>query len=485
MKNNNTYQLIDIHLRDYLEGDGEVIEGVDPVSFMTSNRFDLGFKLFYIEMQSKEGAFAREMYREHIRAFSLGTFTELGQMHKNNLEDYIDSFHNTLKDVELNGFDAKKTLIPLSINGSIINGAHRISSAIYMRKNVACVRLNLPCPRYDYKFFYERKVSEKFLDAAANKFIEYADNVYVAFIWPSAKGRDDQLANVFSNIVYRKDVKLTYTGAYNLLSQLYCQELWLGRPENNYSGVRAKLIECFKTFEPVKVIAFRSETHADVIALKERVRRMFNLGKHSIHITDTKEEAIKAGRLVFNRNSLHFLNYAQPIRSQSFETQLLKIKQLIRYNDTIQQHIAFDSGIVLSLYGLRKASDIDYFLADGVNIVMVERGFESHAQELVYHGVGKDDLIYDPDLYFYYEGIKFISFDQLYKMKRVRRGVKDLIDCELMDALIEENRYKKFKSICMQNIYYLQVLLKVKCISLLRWAGLLGLAKKVYNFLHK
>ena len=485
MSKDNISKLIEIHFRDYLVGYGGGLEDIDPLSLMTSNRFDLGFKLFYLEMRKKESVFTREMYREHIRAFSLGEFTELGQDHKNNIEDYVDSFHNTFEDIELNGFDGQKTLIPLSINGSILNGAHRISSAIYVNINVACARLNLPCPRYDYKFFYERKVPEEYLDAAANKFIEYADNVYVAFVWPSARGMDTQLAEIFGKIIYRKDVSLTYVGAHNLLSQIYCQESWLGRPENNYSGVRAKLIECFKTFEPLRVIAFRCDTHAEVIALKEKIRGIFNLGKHSIHITDTKEEAVKAGRLVFNKNGLHFLNYAQSSRSQSFEMHLLKIKQLIQCNNINPRDVAFDGGIVLSLYGLRKASDLDYFLSDSVNLVIDEMGFESHEQEVLYHGVCKDELIYNPNLYFYYDGIKFISFEQVYKMKRARRGAKDLIDCELMEALIEENKYKKFKSICLQNIHYTQVFLKIKCISLLRWIGLLSLVKRVYRLIYK
>ena len=46
--------------------------------------------------------------------------------------------------------------------------------------------------------------------------------------------------------------------------------------------------------------------------IKDKIREVFNVGKHSVHITDTKEEAIRTARVVFNDNSIHFLNYAKP-----------------------------------------------------------------------------------------------------------------------------------------------------------------------------
>ena len=38
----------------------------------------------------------------------------------------------------------------------------------------------------------------------------------------------------------------------------------------------------------------------DVLIIKEQVRELFNVGKHSVHITDTKEEAIRTARIVCN-----------------------------------------------------------------------------------------------------------------------------------------------------------------------------------------
>ncbi|HCK0044366.1 TPA: hypothetical protein NW722_003875, partial [Vibrio cholerae] len=135
------------------------------------------------------------------------------------------------------------------------------------------------------------------LDIAATKFVEYADNVYIAFVWPTAQGFDEEIERIIPNIIYRKNIKMTPNGAHNLLSQIYFGEPWLGTVENNFRGSKNKVTECFKTFDFMRVIAFQADSLDSVLQIKENIRQIFNVGKHSIHITDTKDEAIRMARM--------------------------------------------------------------------------------------------------------------------------------------------------------------------------------------------
>ena len=45
-----------------------------------------------------------------------------------------------------------------------------------------------------------------------------------------------------------------------------------------------------------------------ISAMKERIRKLFHLGKHSVHISDTNEEALTIARAVLNRNSVRMLH---------------------------------------------------------------------------------------------------------------------------------------------------------------------------------
>jgi hypothetical protein len=283
--------LIESHFQDDLKKDNYEIITKNAKDLLTFTRFDLAFKLFYLDIKYKNKKLAKEVYIEHIRAFSLGQFIEPGNEEKYGIDKFIDEFDKTFKSIKENGFDKNQTLIPLSKNSSIANGAHRIASAIYLDKKVDCVQIDSCDHIYNYEFFYKRNVSENILDMIANKYIEYANNVYIAFLWPIGIQKDKEAKEIFKNIVYENKIKLNHNGAHNLLSQIYYGEKWLGCIENNFSGANAKLIECFKTFDEFSIIAFESNNLDEVLKIKEDIRDLFGVGKHSIHITDTKEES--------------------------------------------------------------------------------------------------------------------------------------------------------------------------------------------------
>lgn len=282
-----------------------------------------------------------------------------------------------------------------------------------MNIEISAVDINTDDHIYDYKFFYNRNVPKPFLDFAAQKFIEFSSNTYIAFIWPSAKGFDSELKNIISNIVYRKDIVLNLKGAHNLLSQIYSGEKWLGNIENNYRGVHAKLVECFKNFNPVRVIVFQEDELENVLLIKEKIRELFKIAKHSIHITDTKEEALRISKLVFNENSIHFLNHSNPNRFLSFHKKINKFKNFLKENKIESENVVLDSGIVLSAYGLRESKDIDFISLDDLNYKKQNTLIDNHDTELIYHKEKKEELIFNPQFYFHFIDFKFISFKQL------------------------------------------------------------------------
>ena len=324
--------LLENHLYGNLKLESYKTKTIPAIKLLTFNRFDIAFKLLYLEMLKFDIEFSKEIYKEHIRAFSLGKFTEPGNDDKNSFDKFTNDFDKTFEDIKLNGFDANKTLIPLSKNGSIANGAHRVASAIYLGKDVDCVEIDTRDHIYDYKFFYSRNISSSILDTVVTKFGDYSDNLHIAFLWPTAKGYDEEIEKIIPNIVYRKEIKLNPNGAHNLISQIYYGEEWLGSVEDDFRGSQGKLVECFNNFEPVRIIAFQAESLNEVLEIKDKVRDIFNVGKHSIHITDTKEEAIRVARVAFNDNSIHFLNYAKPNQYISTYRKIGIFKQFIKKN---------------------------------------------------------------------------------------------------------------------------------------------------------
>lgn len=474
-------QYIEAHFYNELIKEEYTIESIKARKLLTHTRLDIAFKLLYLEMIEFDVLFSKKIYKEHIRAFSLGKFTEPGDDEKNSIDKFIKDFNTTFESIKADGFDCNKTLIPLSQNGSIANGAHRLASAIFLDEDVACVKLDTYDHIYDHAFFYKRNIPSSMLDAVVTKFIEYADNVYIAFIWPIAKSSDEQIESIIPNIVYKKEMMLNPNGAHNLLSQIYYGEAWLGDVENDFSGSKGKLVECFKTFDPIKVIVFQSGDLVEVIKIKENIREVFSVGKHSIHITDTKAEAIRTAKIVFNDNSIHFLNYAKPNQYISTHRKIDTFKEFIKANDLNSNDVLLDSSIVLSAYGLREANDTDFFCSDTSKIKVEFDDINIHDEELKYYDENKNEMIYNQNFYFYFNDIKFISFTQLYKMKINRDEEKDKNDCKMMEALIENNRWKEYISKIKQNIYYEKIKLRKKIIAILQNIGLYKITRNIYR----
>ncbi len=476
---------LDQHFEIDLCGDEYDLLYVKAPSLITCNRLDLAFKILYLETKDFAGIrFSKKLYLSHIRALSLGSFKEPGNDNKNSGQEYLNEFEGVFQSIKKHGVEVKKSVIPLSRNGSIANGAHRVASAFVLNKTLPVVKLGTSDHNYDYDFFLHRGMSGSEVEIAVTKFVEYAENCHVALIWPRADGRESEVLKIIPNIIYRNRVSLNYQGAHSLISQIYYGEGWLGDRRDNYPGARNKLVECFRTFGQLRVIVFQSESLDKTQSIKEDIRQLFNIGKHSIHITDSKEEAIRVARILFNKNSIHFLNYANPNKFPTAINGIIQFKSFLARNKIDPGSVVIDSSHILSLYGIREAKDIDYLAREAV-IEFKNELIEDHSSELRFHHEELNELIYCSKFHFYYEDLKFVSFDQLYRMKKNRGEPKDLNDRILMDALIENSLIKNYVGLLRQKCYYFSAKLKLQVITILKFFGLYRLARSIYRKLSK
>lgn len=458
------------------------ISSIDARNLLTANRFDLGLKLAYLSYRNLLPELATEIYKHDIRSQTLGKFEEFGNEEKSSFEIYVDHFNNTFNDIDENGFDENKTLIPLSNNGSILNGAHRVSSAIFLGKDVACVQTELDEITPNYQYFIDRNVPENILDIGAISFCDHAKNTYLAFLWPSGRDNYGQTESLFPNVVYKKNITLNSNGGLNLLIELYKHMDWVGSADKDFPGAHQKLMECFTDFEKFKIILFQCESLDKVQEIKKQVRDINKIGFSSVHITDTKEEVNRVSRLVFNQNGLHFLNYAKPYK---FASSIQMVESLFPLGKDLLESLVLDGSMTLSIYGLRSARDIDYLSDMGVFVPKGNFELESHDSQLEFHRVGKHELIYNPKYHFEYLGVKFVSFKQTYDFKKNRNELKDKNDCEMMTSLIEKNSFRFFVAIFKQKVLYKKLIIKSRLrsfiLTVLKKTGTYELIRSIYR----
>ena len=437
-------KLIRRNIRKLVTGSRYTIREIDPIHLLTPERLDVTAKVIYArhrELKVKSD-WAKRLYAEHLRVFN--GFREPDGTEKNSFDAFLSIFHKTLDSIKANGFDRDRSLIPVGRENILLDGSHRIAACILDNRKVTGVFCDAAAFIYDYAFFknYTRHVKtglvEKWSDPMALEYCRLKKNTYIVTIFPSAEGEDETVRGILQahgKIAYEKYVKLENYAPTLLIRQMYSGEDWIGGPRNCFDGARQKAELCFTKKGLVRVFVLEANEPQSVNAAKEKIRAVFNIGNHSVHINDTNADTLKLAQIFFNENSIHFLNNARPEYFERFHTLFLYYREWLAGQQMDSSYFCVDGSAVLAAYGLRQARDLDFLHFDSEKISTGNPMVESHNHEAHHHVTERDDIIFSPENHFYYEGVKFVSLKILRAMKEKRNEEKDKKDLSLIDDL--------------------------------------------------
>lgn len=355
---------------------------VEAKKLIVSERIDLIAKYQYVEALDKklDADFFYEQYKATIEAFSNGRFYEPGDKEKNNFQKFDDTLRELINDISENGFDEDKSVIPITKDGIILDGAHRVAVSAYLNKKVPTVILENTNCNFNYEYFRNRMLDEKYLDNMALKYAEMKKNIYVICLWPTcSKTQQNEISKYIEEkfkVVYEKDVNFSYNGLKNFMSQAYYEQDWIGNLENGYKGVIKKVDLCYKDGRPTHIVVVEEEDVQKIVKEKANIRKKIGIGNHSIHSTDDHIETMRMLELVLNNNSVSFLNNASPY---AYKENVKNIRN-IKNNENI-----LGLSYMLPLYGLCKNTEKSHDLIED------------------------NSAIYNPESFFYFEGKKIIS----------------------------------------------------------------------------
>ncbi len=421
---------------------------IKPSELISYRRIDLIPKIIYAKSREKniKSKWPKELYEQHIRVFNGGY--ELYPV-KKNLQEFLKSFHKLLDSLKKGSFDNSDPVI-VSKDNILLDGAHRVSAGFAYNKEIAYKKQNKTGPIYDFSFFKNKiryvpeGLEEKYLDYIALEYCKLKNNTYIAIIFPSVKGGENEIKNILkkrTNIVYEKKIFLKNQGPLNLIKQVYSDQEWLGNWKNNFRGAKRKMMNCFINSEPLKVFLIESKNLENIIKTKEEIRKIFKIGNHSIHINDHQEETIKLAQIFFNNNSIHFINNSNQKYFKNFHNLLAKYENWIKENNFPPENFCIDGSSVLALYGIRDSEDLDFLSKSSINskIKKIENhnSNNSHEKEI-------DDLLFNPENHFYFNGLKFLSLENIKNMKLKRNELKDKMDLKMIEDLLK-NKHSSAK----------------------------------------
>lgn len=418
-----------------------------PLSLITSRRFDAMAHYIYAKHWSLniKSNWATELYEATLRVVN-GHYEQYPK--KLDFQDYLTAFHTVLQAMKSGTFNWHASPVTADLFDDLGNGAHRVAAALVYGSPVHCVKyadfraMDLSaCALRNREKFVPGGLAEKYLDAMALEYCKLKPNCYIAVIFPAAQGREEdiyKLLGAYCTIVYKKDVLLSKNGPFNFVRQAYEGAHWLGNWSNGFAGVKTKARGCFPdgytTKKTVRVYLLECESLKKLTECKNEIRKLFDVGNHSIHTTDDHNDSIRIARLLFCNNSIHHLNNAAPKQLKKFDEYLEKYKVYLQKFKVDDECFCVDGSAVMSAYGLRDCADLDY-LHFGYDTIFFDSMISSHNSSLGHHVLSKDDIIFNPTNYFYYNNVKFASLGVVKAMKEKRNEKKDIVDVALINTI--------------------------------------------------
>ena len=206
---------------------------------------------------------------------------------------------------------------------------------------------------------------------------------------------------------------------------------------------------------PLRAYVFICDNIENVLKAKAEIRSLENKGNFSIHINDTREEAVCLASIYFNDNSIEMLNArSYKIETEKLDTLIHRLKEEVRAQEADIDDVCGAGSTPLNVAGARESADLDFLYSGSKPLIIPDGELSHHASELKYYPYDEATIVHHPQMQFYYNGVKFISLDILLKMKRKRNErPKDVKDCKLISKIKKgaKNRFKLFEKVKLGN----------------------------------
>jgi len=406
---------------------------IQAVALITPSRLDIAAKTL-VARSLKTGLGrvpADEIYRATLSAMNpTGKFGEDNK--KFSLDDYENSFKELFSSLSDNGFDPSRGLVPLSRDGSLQNGAHRVAIAAILGLDVATQKTDDIPQVYDFQYFQKAGLEYSLLRRLAWEYLGLENRTRAILLSGFSESESLKIANHLrksAGVVCYDSIRLTEIGKRRLMDAAYGHLSWYA------NDLREKLvIERFSAESTAHLILFvpRDDTHASEI--KEHLRNRFmeqGQFERRIHGSDNYEETVRIARAFLLKGQRAFLNWS-PLGAE--DPILERVMSLPDFQKS--DLLAFDGGAVVEMFGIRTTQDLDHIcVTKGLKCAVGSRHGDCHNHMYAASGLDVAELLNNPDETFEVQGIKFMNSDLVALSKRFRGEGKDLADSQALENI--------------------------------------------------
>jgi hypothetical protein len=414
----------------------------NKLNLINENRIDLIIGLEYVDFYENQynTDFFINLYIEHKRAFNNlreGNWSKTWNTNtvKKGKRYFIDCFNNLIDDIKVT--KTNKIPIPIYYDNHtywIKDGFHRASILFYydFLINKDIILKPMPFSTWYYPtniyFFKKKNYDLKYCNYTMYNYLKnYHKDFHCIILFPNNKRLPKNLLNeIEKHIIYDIDIPMNnFKNNFknNFIQLLYYTEGWCKN-----GGYKNKAQPCFNNGKNLKIYFVEKKELNILVDYKKKVREYYDKGKNSIHIPDTQKESDTLLDLL-NYNTLSFMDKAPSlyINFPNFNKLFEKLKQFCEENNIDTKKICITSSSVLSVYGIRDCGDMDLFIDKKYIDIFKKTPFDNDNKYTIDKHYSKhfEDIIYNPDNHFYFQGIKFCNLSIIldYKKYRVKNNL--------------------------------------------------------------
>lgn len=432
-------KLTDRELEYVRVADRNLVAEIDAIALMDSSRFDILAKYIYAKFYKLNVAsdWGLRLYSEHLRL--LNGYHEPDGSGKCGESAFVAEFHNVLASIKERGFDRDTSIVPIVNGEDVVDGGHRLAACAVYNSPVSVLFAEAIAQKDyqyippNYFYFKERALSQDFSDAMALEYCRLKPNLHLLLLWPNVRGKDGEIERILQNygrIFYQKDIFLFNRGPANLLQEIEFSET--GTPISDRTRFQEKAHTCFNPPGITRAYGFEPDRPQDLLAVKTQISALFSEPDRSFYINENPATTLHLAELLFNDNSIDFLNTAFLENSPCFSELLIYYKKWLQEGNIDPECTCIADRAVLAAYGIEKCDRLEFLHHGYDELTDTDGEFQSHNAKVHFYDISKDDLIFNPQHYFYYRGLKFTSLTAFQRLKEARRNPTDL---EEMDRL--------------------------------------------------
>lgn len=240
-------------------------------------------------------------------------------------------------------------------------------------------------------------------------------------------------------ITYMFDMNIKSSDKIKFCNLLYYFHDWTYKPDR---GSKTFKVICFNDSNPiieyVEINQGWRYINMNTYKFKKEIRTKFN-SEPLIHISDNISETIHNCSILylFQENKIYKNNLAYTIR---YENEKLKMKNVEKtvlsklnenlFNDFVHSikisglnsdDFCIDGSFILAILGIREARDLNFICLDNT-ISFSIKGLKNHKEILKDKNINysKEDILYNPNNHFLFNGIKCINLF-IYKQIKINR----------------------------------------------------------------